>query len=239
MVDDDGVNVMAFAELKGEKLKPNVLVETGDIRFAISTATLDQEIHSLEESMNHLDVYDIESTRNNIDEIQQQKELLKALLEVLPSVDAEEFKQLFEKDLGRLSYLDRWKIFSFWRAEIVERLAAEVNSLNTQIHQETNEMKDVETIETAEIISEAHVVGITTTGAAKQRALLEHLKSKIGMFSILDNQLNCVKFLLLVLFYSYCRRSRRSAGGSYCYFVIFVLPTANINWWVTMGCAYF
>jgi hypothetical protein len=48
--------------------------------------------------------------------------------------------------------------------------------LKTQLLQQTNEIKDIETIETAEIIRNAHVVGITTTGAAKNRALLEHLK---------------------------------------------------------------
>jgi hypothetical protein len=53
--------------------------------------------------------------------------------------------------------------------------------LKTQLLQQTNEIKDIETIETAEIIRNAHVVGITTTGAAKNRALLEHLKSKIGI----------------------------------------------------------
>ena len=82
----------------------------------------------------------------------------------------------------------------------MKKLATEVDILSVEVNQQTNELKDVETIETAEIIREAHIVGtylynlyipnfykvllllsgITTTGAAKQRALLGHLKPKIG-----------------------------------------------------------
>ena len=154
-----------------------------EIQYAFCTLSLNQKINFLEESLCELEGDDIELVQFQIAEIKHQKELFQEILEILPTVETKEYKQLIEKDLGRLSYVERWKVYSYWRSETSAILAAEVNSLNVQVLQQTNEMKDVETIETAEIIREAHVVGITTTGAAKNRALLEHLKSKIGSIS--------------------------------------------------------
>ena len=102
------------------------------------------------------------------------------ILEILPQADIDDYKQLIEKDFGRLSYVERWKVYSYWRAETLDILAAEVNSLNVRVLQQKNELNDVETLETAEMVRQVDVVGITTTGAAKNKALLEHLKSKIG-----------------------------------------------------------
>ncbi len=189
MVDDDD-NLLTFADIKKEKKwKPESVTDTGDIRFAISTGTLDQKIIQLEELMNQMEDDEIKLAQFNIDEMKSQKKLLSELLEILPTVDVKEFNQLFERDLANLSYVERWKVYSFWRAGIVEKSVAHINLLNVQVNQQTNEMKDVESTETAEIIREAHIVGITTTGAAKQRALLEHLQSKIGSFDSLDWQL--------------------------------------------------
>jgi hypothetical protein len=184
MLDDDDqfYNIGDPNRNKDSKPESNAR-EIDGLKFAISTAMLDQEMNSLMEVLDQLDAGDFEAAQSRISELQQEKLLLSEILEILPKVDIDDYKQLIEKDFGRLSYVERWKVYSYWRAETSEILAAEVNSLNVQVLQQTNEMKDVETIETAEIIREAHVVGITTTGAAKNRALLEHLKSKIGSIS--------------------------------------------------------
>ncbi|EFX83237.1 hypothetical protein DAPPUDRAFT_301907 [Daphnia pulex] len=176
---DDEVHVRQ-SDFAGVKMKSDKTIESeGNIQYAFSTQTLNQKINSLQDSLQELEGDDVELVQFHIAEIKLQKELFEEILKILPTVDKKEYKQLIERDLVRLSFVDRWKIYSFWRAEISNMLAAEINLLYRQYQQQTNEMKDVETIETAEIIREAHVVGITTTGAAKNRALLEHLKSKI------------------------------------------------------------
>jgi hypothetical protein len=203
MLDDD--DVLNFADAKKEKeWKPDNAREIDRLKFAISTAMLDHDMNSLVEILDKFDGNDLKSTQSRIAEIQQQKHLLSEILEILPTADIDDYKQLIEKDLIRLSYVDRWKIYSCWRAETSEILAAEMNSLNVQVLQQTNEMKDVETIETAEIIRKAHVVGITTTGAAKNRALLEHLKSKIGLV-VFMSFFQCRNLYLFTYFgYSRC-----------------------------------
>jgi hypothetical protein len=180
MSGDD--NLWNFADAKGEKLpKPELERKMAGFQFAISTSMLDDEMSYLLEILDEPDYGDFEPAQSQIAQIQQQKYFLSEILEILPDTEIDDYKQMIEKDLWRLSYVDRWKIYSFWRARTSEILVAEVNSLKMQLLQQTNEIKDIETIETAEIIRNAHVVGITTTGAAKNRALLEHLKSKIGI----------------------------------------------------------
>ncbi|KAI9551691.1 hypothetical protein GHT06_022027 [Daphnia sinensis] len=177
---DDDEYLAKPASLKKEKERTTGdAMEIDDVTFVVSIPKMDQEINSLEVVLDQLQDEDAQSILARIAHIQQQKECLREILEILPAVDAEEYQRLIEKDLAQLPYLDRWKIYSFWRAKASDVWAAKINLLNLQVQQQTNEMKDVETIETAEIIRGAHVVGITTTGAAKNRALLEHLKSKI------------------------------------------------------------
>lgn len=180
---DDDENVSNPVRVKKEKdwLRENTS-EIKDVTFAIITVEIEREINSLEEMLDQLQDEDSQPISSRIAHLQQQKECLMELLEILPVVDTKEYEQLIERDLVQLPYLDRWKVYSFWRARASEVFTAKINSLNLLVQQQTNEMKDVETIETAEIIRQADVVGITTTGAAKNRALLEHLKSKIGTF---------------------------------------------------------
>jgi hypothetical protein len=67
-----------------------------------------------------------------------------------------------------------WKVKAL---EIQEERAAQLEKL---YFENANKLKDVRNLESAEICQKADIVGLTTTGAAKQRALLNHLKPKIG-----------------------------------------------------------
>ncbi len=177
---DDGDTLFNFAYAKKKKL-PKPKLAMIEFTFSICTQMLDDEMSSLLMILEDpAGLFDYEPTQSRIAEIQQQKHFLSEILEILPDVDTNDYKQIIEKDLGRLSYVERWKLYSYWRAETLEILTAEVNSLNGLVLQQKNELNDVETLETAEIVRQVDVVGITTTGAAKNKALLEHLKSKIG-----------------------------------------------------------
>ena len=179
---DDGDTLFNFAYAKKKKLsKPEFKLTIHQFTFSICTQMLDDEMSSLLLALEDpTSWFDYEPAQSRIAEIQQQKHFLSEILEILPDVDTNDYKQIIEKDLGRLSYVERWKLYSYWRAETLDILAAEVNSLNVRVLQQKNELNDVETLETAEMVRQVDVVGITTTGAAKNKALLEHLKSKIG-----------------------------------------------------------
>lgn len=151
-----------------------------DFQFAFSTESLDERIAEWMELLENLEDRDLESAKLSIEDIYTLKRLLEELIAILPTVDVHVFNQLIEKEFAQLTSLERWKIYSFLRSSAIEKLEDKICAIQALHKQQENEMKDVETIENAEIIRGAHVVGITTTGAAKQRALLERLQSKIG-----------------------------------------------------------
>lgn len=184
---------------KGSRPKGSETVNHEEISFAFSTAILEKKIASMDELIEQLEGDDIEITKAIIKEAEEHRELFKELLTILPVVKLEEFNKLIETDLLRLTYLERWKVYSYLKTEIVDRLDADISEIKSQFNQKSNEMKDVETIETAEIIMEADVVGITTTGAAKQRAMLEYLKSKIGMCVLVNCQTTGTLLVLFIM----------------------------------------
>lgn len=155
-------------------------VSQENFRFAFTTETLDQKIAQTMGLLASLEGDDVKSAELLIEDAYNQKRAFEELIKTLPNVDLNEFNRLVEKDFLRLTHLERWKIYSFLRTSAIEKLEVEISSTQAMYKQQESEMKDVESMEHAEIIREAHVVGITTTGAAKQRPLLERLQSKIG-----------------------------------------------------------
>ena len=156
MVDEDYGNLLNSIDEKTEKeWKPEVVPKTDDIKFAISTTTVDQEIWHL----NNTEIDAIELPQIRIDELRQKKQLLQQILENLPPVDVKEFKQFIERDFVALTDVERWKLYSFWRAKIMKKLATQLDFLNVEVNEQANVLKDVETNETAEIIRGAHIVG--------------------------------------------------------------------------------
>jgi len=118
------------------------------------------------------------SKRNNFSKIRK-------LLEIAPHVDTRHLARLETQDLNRMPYSDRWMLYASWRKQVLDLMEQKENFLDAQYAILVQERKDIETFESAEVCRTADIVGITTTGAAKQRALLEHLKPKIGIFLLI------------------------------------------------------
>ena len=155
---------------------------TSDVRFAFTIAKLEAELLIKREERKQLE--EGENTRQLDKAVAETESRLKAidkLLKIVPPADANEMQMcLASGSLGELTFLQRWKMYSAWKSLVVDILDKRAAEIEAECRSVAKELKDVETLETAEIIRGAAVVGITTTGAAKQKALLEHLKCKIG-----------------------------------------------------------
>ena len=79
-------------------------------------------------------------------------------------------------------------MYNSWKVKALEVLEKEAAQLEKFYFENANRLKDARNLESAEICQKADIVGLTTTGAARHRALLNHLKPKIGKisFSILQ-----------------------------------------------------
>jgi hypothetical protein len=74
-------------------------------------------------------------------------------------------------------------MYNSWKEKALEIQEERAAQLEKLYFENANQLKDVRNLESAEICQNADIVGLTTTGAAKQRALLNHLKPKIGIIS--------------------------------------------------------
>ena len=147
------------------------------IRFVFIADNLQKEISNLIKERESLEKEDIWWADNCIAELQFRLEAIRKLL-VTPfdRVDV----NLKNVELMQIPFIGRWHIYSVWKQRALEALEAEISVLEAKCRIQINKVKDVDTLATAELIRGADIVGITTTGAAKQGALLAPLKSKIG-----------------------------------------------------------
>nr|CAD7431768.1 unnamed protein product [Timema monikensis] len=114
------------------------------------------------------------------DDLTYQKECLKTCLhQVIPSDEERVKKLMTESDVWRIDPRDRWLIYKHWlsllQAEILEDLiqAGEDFKEKSSFYEEARNMGDLR------ILREHHVVGMTTTGAARLQPLLQALRPTI------------------------------------------------------------
>ena len=115
----------------------------------------------------------------------QQLNCLTELLKIVPPFDVEPeliLNHYYGQNLLQIPYDLRWRMYITWISKLVEDLEKEVAVLENDYRIQLKHLKDVEILESSEVCHEAAIIGVTTTGAAKQRALLGHLCSKIGKY---------------------------------------------------------
>ena len=143
------------------------------------TAANAEKLQELEEELEVIDE-DIEEIglrlalkRNTLSEISKS-------LNIAPHAEAQQLAALQAQNLYTMSMPDRWRLYASWKKQVMDLMEEKEHFLEAQYAMSLQELKDVETLESAEVCRTADIIGITTTGAAKHRALLEHLKPRIG-----------------------------------------------------------
>ena len=146
------------------------------------TFRLDEaEINSIKQSIHDLEEEDVFVSRRRIEDIQKRQNLIRQLIEIAPPANAQLLNACQERDLGKIKLNQRWMMYSAWRLKAIESLQEKSVQIEEEFQQTKNRLQDIRDLESAGICKNSSVVGFTTTGAAKQRALLNHLKPKIGM----------------------------------------------------------
>ena len=150
--------------------------EATEIRFAFKMDDLETEIANLILEKERLERQDRRRADHTIAELQYQVDAISTVLLNCPSKSVD----LRTTDPARMPHVERWKSYCAWKQRAFEILQEKVSELEAQCRLQVNKLKDVDTLDTAEMIRGADIVGITTTGAARQRALIAPLESKIG-----------------------------------------------------------
>ncbi|XP_068745966.1 NFX1-type zinc finger-containing protein 1-like isoform X2 [Montipora capricornis] len=83
------------------------------------------------------------------------------------------------RNVWSLNIKDRWRLYRRWVADISESYRHTISLYQEQFEAGAKKMKDIRNLEDFEILKNADVVGLTTTGAAKFRRILQRLKPRI------------------------------------------------------------
>ncbi|KAJ9573483.1 hypothetical protein L9F63_009143, partial [Diploptera punctata] len=85
----------------------------------------------------------------------------------------------YVKDITKLNVEDRWKLYRHWISILKERLLEKFRSLEQIFNSDAKEYQDACQKLDLEIMKDSHVIGMTTTFAARCRNLLKDLQPKI------------------------------------------------------------
>ena len=119
----------------------------------------------------------------HINELLKQANLVSQLLLIAPTVDDNQIHQWCAGHLNSLTFTQRWMMYASWKRKATIQIEESSQVIEKHYRRLFNQMKEIRAKESAEICSSLDVVGITTTGAAKHRGFLDHLKCKIGTTS--------------------------------------------------------
>lgn len=117
----------------------------------------------------------------------------------------------------------RWSLYRLWIKLYVRNIQRNINSLSDAYRNECLRYNVLRNHEDIEIVKSAKIIGMTTTGAAKYRHIIDSTKPKITSNFLLLSSISVSKKLLkssiIELFFSgFSRRgSSRSIGGTYRY----------------------
>ena len=90
------------------------------------------------------------------------------------------------KQIGSLPVKKRWQLFSHWRRQYRDAVRESLKRLEESYKNDITKYKELKGQSLAVLCRGASVVGMTTTGAAKNRKMLEALRCKIGNFFLIS-----------------------------------------------------
>lgn len=178
---NDGDDIL-ITNLPSQKKKFNRSQEQSlKIIFALKFSQLIDKIQEYKKLLEEDESQEKHQIQHKVDVIQRQLDCLGALLKLVPSSKIEsKLDYSDEKNLLQIPYPQRWKMYIGWISKLVDVLDEEVAPFEEDYRVQFEKFQDVQALESSEICLGVDIIGVTTTGAAKQRALLGHLNPKIS-----------------------------------------------------------
>lgn len=200
IVDDVGTVPLDYVSVGTDVRRPKIDIA---IDFGFHTRDLTEEIDLIDgEIEKELEKSSdgnprIVELRDEQHEMQNQISNISKLLYLAPSLNTDEVDMLCAQDFDDLLYADRWRIYGSWKKQVLDLIGQKEAELEMEYRRLIQEQNEVVALDNSEICRGAKILGLTTTGAAKNRALLELLKPKIG---IITHYIFVVSLLMTLLF---------------------------------------
>lgn len=156
------------------------LLKNTSVKFALKLSEIEDEIASMKTFLEDVEGEDEEFLKEKIAELQAKLALVRQLLNKVPLADQKQLDTWYKRDLLEIPLPQRWMMYNSWKSNAVAIQEQRAAKIEEEYIGKAEQLKDVRTLESADLCQNADVVGMTTTGAAKHRALLNHIKPKIG-----------------------------------------------------------
>lgn len=179
VIEEDHDYLATIKAIKPKKMSSDLLKDVFS-NFTYSFHNDGEKITNLEILMGKLDAQNAAKLQMKINELQRKMILFHQLVEIVPPASKQQVEDWSGRDLNKILLPERWMMYSSWKIRSVENLGEQVKKIEESLQHNTNRLKDVRDLEWAEICKHSAVIGLTTTMAAKQRTLLNHLNPKIG-----------------------------------------------------------
>nr|XP_014346107.1 PREDICTED: NFX1-type zinc finger-containing protein 1-like isoform X2 [Latimeria chalumnae] len=105
------------------------------------------------------------------------QKLVKQELQKTDYMDEEAAKQI--TDLWNLDFQQRWQLYRLWRFKYLTNIRHQILSYENEYQMVVNRLAELRNQEDLTLLKAAHVIGVTTTGAAKYRKVLQDIRAKI------------------------------------------------------------
>lgn len=96
--------------------------------------------------------------------------------------NSQETDWLFHKNPTRLPLKSRWTLYWSWVVALQEHLANRLEELERRYRNKMNQYEEFKQLEDLNVVRNAEIIGMTTTGAASMNLLLKSLKPAVGKF---------------------------------------------------------
>ncbi|XP_043920598.1 NFX1-type zinc finger-containing protein 1-like [Protopterus annectens] len=105
------------------------------------------------------------------------KKLLK--IELKKTTHMSEAEAVNIQDIWNLSLKQRWELYRLWRSKYLSELRHQVWTYENEYQGVIRRLKELRNQEDLTVLRHARVIGMTTTGAARLRSILQELRPKI------------------------------------------------------------
>ena len=102
---------------------------------------------------------------------------LRKILSKAPSLSEEDVEQFF--DVWNITTEQKYELYRYWVRKYRSLLKQNIVEYEGEYEKAAKKLKEIVDLENLEILRDAAVVGMTTTGAAKNRSVLQQVKPKI------------------------------------------------------------
>ena len=180
----NGQHPIKYHTIKEYSLLQNGAVSDDQVmQYAFISSSEDARLGQWETALESAEGDDVRWFKGKINELQHQAYLVNQLLQIAPSVDSSKVRQWCAGDPLSLTLSQRWMIYASWKRKAMTLIEETIRVIEIKYRRIVKQLEEIRAKESAEICSSLDVVGITTTGAAKQRGFLDHLQCKIGTTS--------------------------------------------------------